>query len=130
MTNTNVINGYTLRISGATKPAAAHRQPIPTEGPTMSLSEKQFDGQAPDRTDRRLTFQQRDGHRAMKRWNVYRVTPGPLWGTTKRKLGTVDAPHQPAALRAAWEKWPAALDPKQTQQGISVELAKRQPHSN
>jgi hypothetical protein len=48
-------------------------------------------------------------------WTAYKVRDGKLI-----KLGTVAAPHQPAAIRAAWDRWPAEIDPKQVQAGFTV----------
>lgn len=39
-------------------------------------------------------------------WSIYRVASGPLWGTSLRKLGTVEAPTSTDAARQAQQKWP------------------------
>lgn len=55
----------------------------------------------------------------LKRWIVYRVEPGPLWGTRAVKIGTVDAADELEAARKAQAQWPA-------EQAISVRLSPRQ----
>lgn len=42
----------------------------------------------------------------MTTWIVYRIEPGPLWGTRAVKLGKVEAVDQIEASRKAQEQWP------------------------
>jgi hypothetical protein len=58
----------------------------------------------------------------MKWWNVTQVLRTPVGKHRAIPLGDVYAPHQPAALALAWERWPDKLDDTQTQRGLSVRL--------
>jgi hypothetical protein len=45
----------------------------------------------------------------MSRWIAYRVVGTPIGGAGLHKLGGLNAPHQPAAMKRAREKWPAVV---------------------
>jgi hypothetical protein len=53
------------------------------------------------------------------RWCVYKIER--RQGVSHAlPLGYVNAPHQPAALAAAWKRWPKQLDDSKRQRGLSV----------
>lgn len=52
------------------------------------------------------------------RWSVYKVKRGLVREMVG--LGYVNADHQPAALAAAWRKWPREKDESQVQAGFAV----------
>lgn len=64
----------------------------------------------------------------MARWSVYKIEKH---GMTREAigLGYVNAPHQPAALRAAWKRWTQHTDGKQVCAGFSVRDYKSDPMS-